>query len=88
MRRSSRTTLTRNCSGVASETYRKVIGEEPQVEVSQCSLELGIFSNRAGLDTISIGTELHDLHNPKETVNHKSVAKVWPLVREVMGKLN
>jgi dipeptidase D len=73
---------------VASETYRKVIGEEPQVEVSQCSLELGIFSNRAGLDTISIGTELHDLHNPKETVNHRSVAKVWPLVREVMGKLN
>lgn len=72
---------------VASETYRKVIGEEPQVEVSQCSLELGIFSNQAGLDTISIGTELHDLHNPKETVNHKSVAKVWPLVRELMGQL-
>jgi dipeptidase D len=72
---------------VASDTYRKVIGEEPQVEVSQCSLELGIFSQRVGLDTISIGTELHDLHNPKEKVNHKSVAKVWPLVREVVGNL-
>ncbi|SDQ83459.1 beta-Ala-His dipeptidase [Quadrisphaera sp. DSM 44207] len=72
---------------VASEAYRDVIGEEPEVEVSQCSLELGIFSNTLGLDTISIGTELHDLHNPKETVSHRSVAKVWPLVREVVGRL-
>ena len=72
---------------VASGAYRDVIGAEPEVEVSQCSLELGIFSNEAGRDTISIGTELHDLHNPKETVNHTSVARVWPLVREVMGRL-
>lgn len=74
---------------VAAETYRRVIGEDPEVHVSQCSLELGIFSHRIpGLDTISIGTELHDLHNPKESVSHRSVAKVWPLVREVMGKLS
>jgi dipeptidase D len=72
---------------VASEAYRDVMGAEPNVEVSQCSLELGLFSNEAGRDTISIGTELHDLHNPKETVNHKSVARVWPLVREVVGRL-
>lgn len=72
---------------VAAEAYRDVMGTEPDVEVSQCSLELGIFSRRLGLDTISIGTELHDLHNPKETVNHKSVARVWPLVREVVGRL-
>lgn len=72
----------------AVQTYRDVIGEEPDVHVSQCSLELGIFSHRVpGLDTISIGTELHDLHNPKETVNHTSVAKVWPLVRELMPRL-
>lgn len=72
---------------VAAGAYRDVIGREPDVEVSQCSLELGIFSNEAGRDTISIGTELHDLHNPRETVNHTSVARVWPLVREVMGRL-
>ena len=55
---------------------------------SQCSLELGMFSRHVpGLDTISIGTELHDLHSPKETVRYASVAKVWPLVREVVGRL-
>lgn len=73
---------------VAREAYRDVMGAEPEVHVSQCSLELGIFSRRVpGLDTISIGTELHDLHNPKESVSHVSVARVWPLVREVVGRL-
>jgi dipeptidase D len=73
---------------VASEAYRDVMGSDPEVHVSQCSLELGIFSHRVpGLDTISIGTELHDLHNPKESVSHRSVARVWPLVREVVSRL-
>ncbi|GAB6987495.1 beta-Ala-His dipeptidase [Nocardioides pyridinolyticus] len=73
---------------VACAAYRDVLGAEPEVHVSQCSLELGIFSRRVpGLDTISIGTELHDLHNPKESVSHVSVARVWPLVREVVGRL-
>jgi dipeptidase D len=73
---------------VAQQAYRDVIGAEPDVHVSQCSLELGMFSRHVpGLDTISIGTELHDLHSPKETVRYASVAKVWPLVREVVGRL-
>lgn len=72
----------------AVAAYRDVIGEEPKVHVSQCSLELGMFSQKVvGVDIISIGTELHDLHSPKESVNHRSVAKVWPLVREVVGRL-
>jgi dipeptidase D len=72
----------------AARTYRDVVGEDPEVHVSQCSLELGMFSQKVpGLDTISIGTELHDLHSPKESVNHTSVAKVWPLVRELVGRL-
>jgi dipeptidase D len=74
---------------VAADAYRDVIGEEPDVHVSQCSLELGMFSQKVpGLDTISIGTELHDLHSPKESVSHRSVAKVWPLVREVVSRLS
>ena len=74
---------------VATETYRRVIGEEPEIHISQCSLELGLFCHRVpGLETISIGTELHDLHNPRETVSHRSVAKVWPLVREVVAQLS
>ncbi|WP_422935569.1 beta-Ala-His dipeptidase [Sinomonas sp. P47F7] len=75
--------------GTAQAAFRDVMGSEPDVHVSQCSLELGMFSRKIpGLDIISIGTELHDLHSPKETVNHTSVAKVWPLVQAVVSRLS
>lgn len=72
----------------ARAAYTDVIGTEPDVHVSQCSLELGMFSRAVpGLDVISIGTELRDLHSPNEAVKHTSVAKVWPVVREVVTRL-
>lgn len=73
---------------VASRVYREVMGSEPNVEVSQCSLELGMFSHRVPVaDIISIGTELTGLHSPAETVNHASVARVWPYIKAVVGQL-
>ncbi|MFB9375926.1 beta-Ala-His dipeptidase [Kineococcus gynurae] len=72
----------------ARAAYRDLVGEEAEVHVSQCSLELGMFSRAvSGLDTISIGTDLRDLHSVNEAVKHTSVAKVWPLVREVVSRL-
>jgi len=72
----------------ARAAYQDVVGSEADVHVSQCSLELGMFSRAvSGLDVISIGTELRDLHSPNEAVKHTSVAKVWPIVREVVARL-
>lgn len=72
----------------AAEAYREVVGDEADIHVSQCSLELGLFSRALpGLEIISIGTELHALHSPQESVNHTSVAKVWPLVQKVVSRL-
>ena len=73
----------------AVDTYLDVFGRRPDVEVSQCSLELGMFSaNVPDLDVISIGTELHALHSPAESVNHRSVAAVWPYVQQVVSRLS
>ena len=73
---------------VASQAYRDVLSAEPSVEVSQCSLELGMFSRRVPVaDIISIGTELSGLHSPAEKVNYRSVERVWPLVKEVVSRL-
>ena len=72
----------------ASAAYRDVLGKEPNVEVSQCSLELGMFSRRVPVtDIISIGTELQALHSSAERVNHKSVERVWPLIKMVVSRL-
>jgi dipeptidase D len=73
----------------ASRTYKEMFGNEPDVEVSQCSLELGMFSHRVPVeDIISIGTELNGLHSPAETVKFSSVARVWPFIKAVVSQLN
>lgn len=74
---------------IAKQSYQRVMGREPQVHVSVCSLELGMFTQRIdGLDTISIGTDLFDLHSPKEHMDHTSAARVWPLIKDVMRHLD
>ena len=74
---------------IAKGCFERVMGRKPDVLVSVCSLELGMFTQRiAGLDTIGIGTNLYDLHSPKESMDHTSVARVWPLIKEVMRNLD
>lgn len=74
---------------IAEDSYRDVMGREPQVLVAVCSLELGMFTQRIeGLDTIGIGTNLYDLHSPKESMDHTSAARVWPLIKDVMKSLD
>ena len=74
---------------VAKRSYQRIMGKSPDVLVSVCSLELGMFTQRIdGLDTISIGTNLYDLHSPKEHMDHTSVARVWPLIKDVMRNLD
>lgn len=74
---------------IAKESYERVMGRKPDVLVSVCSLELGMFTQRIeGLDTIGIGTNLYDLHSPKESMDHTSAARVWPLIKDVMRSLD
>jgi dipeptidase D len=74
---------------VAKQSYQRTMGKSPDVLVSVCSLELGMFTQRIqGLDTIGIGTNLYDLHSPKERMDHTSAARVWPLIKDVMRHLD
>ncbi len=74
---------------VAKKSYERTMGKAPDVLVSVCSLELGMFTQRiAGLDTVGIGTNLYDLHSPKERMDHTSAARVWPLIKDVMRHLD
>ena len=72
----------------AKEAYRDVTGEEAQIEVMPASLELGLFQNRIdGLDIISIGTETHGVHTPKEELRIDSVGKVWKIFKRLLESL-
>ena len=73
---------------LAKEAYRASYGAEPNVQVSNCSLELGMFSRRLpGLDTISIGTELHWLHSKDEKFSISSVQGTWKFINTLIPTL-
>jgi dipeptidase D len=73
---------------LAQEAYRRSYGTEPEVHVSNCSLELGMFSGRLpGLETISIGTELHWLHSPAEKFSISSVQGTWKFITTLIPTL-
>ena len=73
---------------LAKRAYRESYGREPNVQVSNCSLELGMFSRRLpGLDTISIGTELHWLHSKDEKFSISSVQGTWKFIQTLIPTL-
>ena len=73
---------------MAKEAYKKVTGEEAKIEVMPASLELGLFQSRIeGLDIISVGTETHGVHTPKEELKIESVGKVWSIFKELLKNL-
>lgn len=60
------------------KTYRAALEEDPKIEVSHGGLECGILSDRCGgLETISMGPTIRDLHSPDERLWIPSLAKVW-----------
>ena len=73
---------------LAKRAYRESYGREPNIQVSNCSLELGMFSRRLpGLDTISIGTELHWLHSKDEKFSISSVQGTWKFIQTLIPTL-
>lgn len=67
--------------------YQEQYGQEPVIEVIHAGLECGILSSKIeGLDCISIGPNLYDVHTPDEKVSISSVARVWEFVKAVLAE--
>jgi len=67
------------------ETYRSIKEEDPKVELTHGGLECGIISDRCGgLDTISMGPTIKDLHSPDERLFVPSLAKTWEFLRSLL----
>lgn len=62
-------------------TYKKVTGTEPKVEVIHAGLECGILSGKLPeLDCISIGPDLENVHTVNERMSISSARNVWNFV--------
>ena len=70
------------------EAFRVVYGEEPVIAALHAGLECGVLAGKLpGLDCISIGPDLTDIHTPRERMHIASVERIWKLVLETLKRL-
>ena len=68
------------------ETYRAIKEEDPKIELTHGGLECGIISDRCGgLDTISMGPTIRDLHSPDERLYIPSLEMVWKFLKSQLA---
>lgn len=68
------------------EIYHKMYGEAPQIDIIHAGLECGILSSKIeGLDCISFGPNLYDIHSPNEHMSISSVDRVWEYLLAVLA---
>ncbi len=73
---------------VAKKSFEDLFGVKPRVEALHAGLECGLFLEKMpGLDMISFGPTLKDIHSPSEKANIKSVEDYWRLLREIITRL-
>ena len=73
---------------VAEESFKSLFGYSPKVEALHAGLECGLFLEKMpGLDMISFGPTLKDIHSPSEKANIPSVADFWKLLTDILRRL-
>ncbi len=65
--------------------YRKLFGAEPSVVSIHAGLECGLLGEKIeGLDAVSIGPEMHDIHTSRERLGIASTARMWEFIKAVL----
>ena len=69
------------------EVFTEQYGKAPQIEAIHAGVECGIFSGKLpGLDCVSCGPDLLEIHTPRERMSISSVQRVWAFVLEVLRR--
>lgn len=73
---------------VIGEIYKEQTGKEPVMKTIHAGLECGIFYNRIpGLDIVSYGPDIYDIHTYDERMEAESVQRVYELTKELLRRL-
>ena len=72
----------------AVEAFEAVYGKAPEVCIIHAGLECGLLSDKIpGLDCISFGPELTDVHTVNEKLNIESTQKAFEFLKELLKRL-
>lgn len=70
------------------EVYTRMFGKAPQVLAIHAGLECGLLGEKLpGLDCVSIGPQMHDIHTSRERLDISSTERTWNFLLEVLKNL-
>ena len=70
------------------KVYEEMYGKSPRVVAIHAGLECGLLSGKLpGLDCVSIGPNMYDLHTPRERFEIASVERTWNFLLETLKNL-
>ena len=73
---------------VMVSTYREMFGKDARVEAIHAGLECGLFTEKLpGLDCVSIGPQMHDIHTSRERLEIASTQRTWEFLLAVLKNL-
>lgn len=73
---------------IFKEVWIEKFGKEPKVVAIHAGLECGLFAEKIpGLDLISLGPDMYDVHTPDERLSISSTIRVWEYLKAVLQKL-
>lgn len=68
--------------------YKEMFGKDPEVLAIHAGLECGLFSEKLpGLDCISIGPQMYDIHTSREKLDIASTKRTWDFLLAVLKAL-
>ena len=72
----------------AVRVYEAQTGKKPVVKLIHGGLECGLFSaGLPGLDCVSFGPDLQDIHTPRERMSVSSAERTWKLLCAILREL-
>ena len=71
-----------------SEVFEEQYGYKPIINALHAGVECGLFSEKLpGLDCVSFGPAIYDIHTAKERLSIESVIRTWKFTLEVLKRL-
>ena len=73
---------------VAEKSFEDLFGQAPKVEALHAGLECGIIMDKVpGMEAISFGPTLKDIHSPGEKAYIPSVQQFWDFLTDILRRL-
>ena len=70
------------------EIFEKQYGKKPVIQAVHAGVECGLFAGKMpGLDCISFGPDMKDIHTPKESMDVASVQRTWLYLLEILKRI-